>query len=133
MLRPRPFDDVEGSVGIEARLAKRSFACNLSQIAVGSHILEEERLDLLAEVAGAAQKRAPVEFAELQAEADEILEMTDPFRANRSGHDQAAQRVHDDRGVARPMEEIIRVWIIGRDDGGGEHRPSRRLDRLAEA
>ena len=92
-------------------------------------MLLEGRLDRFG-IAALLQKARAVQPAEFEAEGDEIDEMLDAGRLQRSVLDRFAQRVGDEGGVAQPVEKIIGLGIVGRHLGRGQDRAARGANRL---
>ena len=132
MLRAAPLYYVERPVGIETRLSEDPVADNLAELAFGARQGARSRIDPRSKI-GALYKIAAVKPTERQAEFYEIVDMRQRFGFERQIGDQHAQGVHDQRGIAQPVEKIIRVRIVGGNLRRRQNRSRQGSDRLAEA
>ena len=134
VLRPRPAKHVDGSIRIETRLAEQYIPCKRTYLRIGAEKLTEPVPHRLP-VAALPGKFSAVEFAQRQAEFDEVVEVAAPARALvvRPGvvH-QIGGAAHDDCRITQPVEEIVGLGIPIGDNRRGEHRTFRRHDCLTE-
>ena len=76
---------------------------------------------------------ASIQILQRQAEADKVREVREELAIDPIVFEQNAQSVNHDGGVAKPMEEIIRLRIIGTQHGRGDDGAFPRSHRLREA
>ncbi|MCY1221794.1 hypothetical protein D9M72_338630 [compost metagenome] len=126
VLGARPPEDVERAVGVHPRLGDDRIAVDAREVMVLAQVLQE----LGSHARSAALLRgnsAAIESIQGKAEAGEIAQMLQGFIADASLDVEQAQCIDDDRRVAEPMKEVVRVRVVvaedGRSDDGADQRP----------
>jgi hypothetical protein len=112
VLGTRPSGEIERSVRIDPGFSQHRVAKDRRDFGVGPHILQERLLNLLTQ-APVTKKLPAVEAAQRSAEFCELLQTLDSDSLRESLGLSHAQRVDDDRRIARPVKEIVWVGIIG--------------------
>ena len=125
MLRPGPIGDVERAVGIYARFRRDRRTMCAAQIRAqeSGKIRRRSRAPI-------GRRGSPIQRAQFQAEAHIVLEQSLGLRQIAS---QQSQRIDHQRAVAIPVEEIVRLRIVGGQHRRGHHRPRLGRDDLPEA
>jgi len=116
MLRARPARDIQRAVRIDARFPGDRAAVRRGQLGVAAHVLLE------LPVHGAPPLRrgdecAAIEPLHIRAEVHEIREVGERVRRAAAVLVREPQRIDDERGVAIPVKEVIRIRIVGGEDG----------------
>ncbi len=71
---------------------------------------------------GIAHQLAAVEFAQREIEAQEVAEVGQRLGAERTVREQQAQRLHHHCRIAVPVEEVVRIGIVGAQHRRGDDR-----------
>src|SRR6185437_10373393 len=131
-LGARPPCKIEGSIWIDAGLSEHRAAEHRLELFIGADILQEGGLNLFPEMP-LTKKLAPVQLLQRSAEAHELAQMLDRNARVEPLGLSDAQSVDDDRRVPEPVEKIVGIRIVSREDRRRHHRSRPRDHPLAEA
>ena len=121
ILRTRPLGNVERAVGVDPSLAQERLAVRRREICLRpAHIVDSPAAT--ASRQGDSLKRRPSRFCSDRLKRTKSAKCGEKVAVQRIVFEQNAQRVDHDGGIAQPVEEIVRLRIIGAEHGRGYDR-----------
>ncbi len=134
VLGPRPSRDVDRAVGVHAACRRTPRSPHVAgQLFIRAHVLLEVGHDLLAP-GRRRDERAAVELFERQAEAHEVGEVAEaPSSADVARFVEQPHGIDHDGRIAEPMEEVVRIRVVGAEHRRGDDGAPRGPHGLPEA